>query len=78
MDYKKLMKQYHVDMLDVLKRFILIPSVYDEKTKTKDMPFGKDVNDALTFMARLGERYGYDVDRCDGYATEITIGEGEK
>ena len=78
MDYKKLMKQYYVDMLDVLKRFILIPSVYDEKTKTKDMPFGKDVNDALTFMARLGERYGYDVDRCDGYATEITIGEGEK
>ena len=78
MDYKKLMKQYHVDMLDVLKRFILIPSVYDEKTKTKDMPFGKDVNDALTFMARLGKRYGYDVDRCDGYATEITIGEGEK
>ena len=78
MDYKKLMKQYYVDMLDVLKRFILIPSVYDEKTKTKDMPFGKDVNDALTFMARLGERYGYDVDTCDGYATEITIGEGEK
>ena len=72
------MKQYYVDMLDVLKRFILIPSVYDEKTKTKDMPFGKDVNDALTFMARLGERYGYDVDTCDGYATEITIGEGEK
>ena len=78
MDYKKLMKQYYVDMLDVLKRFILIPSVYDEKTKTKDMPFGKDVNDALTFMARLGERYGYDVDTCDGYATEITSGEGEK
>ena len=65
-------------MLDVLKRVILITSVYDEKTKTKDMPFGKDVNDALTFMARLGERYGYDVDTCDGYATEITIGEGEK
>lgn len=78
MNYKKLVKPYQVDMLDALRRFVQIPSVYDEKTKTKEMPFGKDVNDALAFVADLGERYGFDVDRCDGYATELTIGEGDK
>ena len=78
MNYKKLIEPYKVDMLDALRRFVQIPSVYDEKTKSKEMPFGKDVNDALDFVARLGERFGFDVDRCDGYATELTIGEGER
>jgi succinyl-diaminopimelate desuccinylase len=78
MNYKKLIEPYKVDMLDALRRFVQIPSVYDEKTKTKEMPFGKDVNDALDYVARLGERFGFDVDRCDGYATELTIGEGDK
>ncbi len=78
MNYKKLLEPYKIDMLDALRRFVQIPSVYDEKTITKEMPFGKDVNDALTYVARLGERFGFDVDRCDGYATELTIGEGEK
>lgn len=78
MNYKKLLEPYKVDMLDALRRFVQIPSVYDEKTITKQTPFGKDVDDALTYVARLGERFGFDVDRCDGYATELTIGEGEK
>lgn len=78
MNYKKLLEQYHVDILDATRRLVQIPSVYDEKTKTKSMPFGKGVNDALQFVAELGERYGFDVDRCDGYATELTIGEGTK
>ena len=72
------MEPYKVDMLDALRRFVQIPSVYDEKTISKGKPFGKDVNDALDYVARLGERFGFDVDRCDGYATELTIGEGKK
>ena len=78
MNYKKLLEPYKIDMLDALRRFVQIPSVYDEKTKSREMPFGKDVNDALDYVARLGERFGFDVDRCDGYATELTIGEGDK
>ena len=78
MSYKTHLQFYHHEMLKELKDFIRIPSVYDEKTKTKAMPFGKDVDDALAFVASLGERHSFKVDRCDGYATELTIGEGEK
>ena len=78
MNYKKLLEPYKVDMLDALRRFVQIPSVYDEKTITKEMPYGKDVNDALDYVARLGERFGFDVDKCDGHAVELSIGEGEK
>ena len=78
MNYKKLLQPYHVDMLDALRRFVQIPSVYDQSTVTKEMPFGKDVDKALKYVAELGERFGFDVDLCDGYATELTIGEGKK
>lgn len=78
MNYKKLIEPYKVDMLDAFRRFVQIPSVYDEKTVTKETPYGKDVDDALTYIARLGERFGFDVDRCDGHATELTIGEGDR
>ena len=78
MNYKKLIKPYEIDMLDATRRFVVIPSIYDEKTVGKSMPFGKGVADALQFVADLGERFGFDVDRCDGYATELTIGEGTK
>ncbi len=78
MNYKKLLEPYKNQMLDALRRFVQIPSVYDEKTVTKTTPFGKDVDNALAFVADLGERFGFDVDRCDGYATELSIGEGDK
>mgnify|MGYP003319492815 CR=1 FL=1 len=65
-------------MMNELKELIKIPSVYDETTKTKEMPFGKAVDDALAYVASMGERYGFKVDRCDGYATELTLGEGDK
>ena len=54
MDYKKLMKQYHVDMLDVLKRFILIPSVYDEKTKTLSYRYRIPNSDEICVIDRFG------------------------
>lgn len=78
MNYYKLMKQYEGDMLDALKRFLIIPSVYDEKTATKEKPFGENVDKALKFIGELGGRFGFDVDYCDGYATELTIGEGDR
>ena len=78
MSYKTNLQFYHREMIKELKELIKIPSVYDESTKTDEMPFGKAVDDALTYVAGMGERYGFKVDRCDGYATELTIGEGNK
>ena len=65
-------------MIEELMRFISINSVYDEKTVTKDRPFGAGVAKALEYVAKLGEANGFKVDRCDGYCTELTIGEGKK
>lgn len=78
MNYYSLMKKYENEMIEALQRFLVIPSVYDEKTATKEMPFGKEVDNALKFIGDLGERFGFEVDYCDGYATELTIGEGDK
>ena len=78
MSYKTNLQFYHREMIKELKELIKIPSVYDESTKTDKMPFGKAVDDALAYVAGMGERYGFKVDRCDGYATELTIGEGDK
>ncbi|MBQ0009339.1 MAG: Sapep family Mn(2+)-dependent dipeptidase [Firmicutes bacterium] len=78
MSYKTHLRFYHHEMMKELKELIKIPSVYDESTKTDKMPFGKAVDDALAYVAGMGERYGFKVDRCDGYCTELTIGEGER
>jgi len=78
MEYKLLLKLYEEEMLKVLKDLVAIPSVYDEKSKTKSKPFGENVDKALKFVGKLGESLGFSVDYCDGYATELTIGEGDK
>ncbi len=78
MDYKKLMQQYQQDIILSLIDLLKIPSVYDEKTSCKEMPFGKNVDKALKKVGELGEKLGFKVDYCDGYATELTMGEGKK
>lgn len=78
MNYKKLLEKYNDEMLETLKEFCKIPSVYDESTKTKEKPFGENVDKALHFIGELGRRLGFSVEYCDGYATELTIGSGEK
>lgn len=78
MNYSLLLEKYRVEMLTKLNELLSIPSVYDEKTVTKNQPFGKEVHSALQYVAKLGEGLGFKVDCCDGYATELTIGEGEK
>ena len=77
MDYRRLAK----DNLDVVVQelcdWVKINSVYDELSISENMPFGKGVYVALDYIAYLGEKYGFNVDRCDGYCTELSIGEGD-
>ena len=69
MNYKNLLKPYLTQMDIALRKFVSINSVYDETTTTKEMPFGKGVDEALKFIGSLGEQYGFKVDYCDGYCT---------
>lgn len=78
MNFKKLMKPYYGEMISALIRLVNIDSTYDPKTISKGKPFGEGIYNALQFVGNLGERFGFDVDYCDGYATELSIGEGKK
>ena len=69
-------KKYYELAIANLQKWININSIYDESTASKDKPFGEGVSNALKFIGALAEKDGFDVDYCDGYATEISFGNG--
>ena len=75
---KEILNSQEKNMLEELKKFVSINSVYDANTVTKEHPFGAGVANALNYVAELGKKYGFTIDRCDGYCTELTIGDGDK
>lgn len=78
MKYRDYLLEQKDNMIEELKKFVSINSVYDKSTVAKGKPFGEGVSNALEYVAKLGESHGFSVDRCDGYATELTIGAGDK
>lgn len=74
-NYKKLAKPYEQRAIDALKVFVSKKSVYEEDSVQEGAPFGKGVKSALDYLAKLGKDYGFRVDKCDGYVTELTVGE---
>lgn len=74
-NFKKLAKNYEKTGVLALQEMVHRPSVYDEKTIEKGAPYGKGVKEALDYLASLAKSYGFAVDTCDGYATEISYGE---
>ena len=78
MKYRDFILEQKDNMVEELMRFVSRGSVFDKSTVTKEHPFGSGVADALDYVARLGEKYGFEVDKCDGYCTELTIGSGDK
>lgn len=78
MNLKELLSSYKKEALENLQSWIRINSIYDESTISKGKPFGEGVYNALEFIARLAEEKGFEVDRCDGYCTEIKCGQGDK
>lgn len=75
-EIQELAKQYYDEAINNLKKWININSIYDENTIDKNKPFGQGVASALDYIALLGEKEGFLIDRCDGYCTEISYGEG--
>ena len=74
-NYKKLAKDEAKNATVALQKFVQINSVYDEGTAKAGQPFGEGVKKALDYFAKLGGDYGFSVDKCDGYCTELSIGE---
>ena len=76
-NFKKLAKPYYDNALLALQELIRKESVYDPNTIAEGAPYGKGVKSALGYVGRLAKEYGFKVDYCNGYATEISFGEGE-
>lgn len=74
-NFKKLSKNYEDVGLKALRALVGKASVYDEKTASREAPYGEGVKSALDYVAKLGKEYGFKVDPCQGYATEISFGE---
>lgn len=75
-DYKKITQINQEKAVVSLAEWVHIDSVHDEKTIAPGKPFGEGVYQALQNIGHLAEKEGFKVDYCDGYATEISYGEG--
>src|SRR5574344_517524 len=74
-NFKKLAKSEVKNATVALQKFVQINSVYDASSKKEGQPYGAGVKKALDYLAKLGEDYGFKVDKCDGYCAELSIGE---
>jgi len=77
-DFKQIVLDNKDYIIKTLQELLRIRSVYDEETITPDMPFGKGINDALKYMENLALKDGFEVLNDDGYALDITYGNGTK
>lgn len=77
-DFKKICSKYYEEALQTLKENIRINSIYDPKTITNEMPYGKGVSDCFKFLKEKAIKDGFEVDECDGRCIEISYGEGEE
>ena len=64
------------EFVETLKKWISVPSVKD---KPEDgAPFGREVRNALDLAVKTGEEMGFATRNIDGYACDITYGDGEE
>ncbi len=75
--YETITQHYREDLIENLKKFVAINSVYDETTANKSNPFGKGVSEALNFIAKLAQKDGFNVTNYANKVVEITCGEGK-
>ncbi|MCG9627220.1 Sapep family Mn(2+)-dependent dipeptidase [Vibrio mediterranei] len=72
-------KYFDIDeFINDLAGLIAIPSVRDMTTRKDNAPFGQPIRDAFDYLIQFAEREGLDVRDHQGYALDISIGEGEK
>lgn len=76
-EISKCIEIYHNEMIETLKEFVSINTIYDEKSVDMINPFGKGVTNGLEFIYNLAKKDGFEVTNYNNYCVEITYGEGE-
>ena len=74
--YETITKNYQESLINNFGKFVAINSVYDEKTVSKEDPFGKGVSKALGFITDLAKKDGFQVTNYGNKVVEILVGEG--
>ena len=78
MELEEFVKNNLSEAINNLAKWIQINSIDDSMHSEENKPFGEGVYQALTFIAELAKKEGFEVDKCDGYCTEIKLGNGPK
>ena len=76
--YDDLTKSYEKPLFENLKKFVAIPSVYNDETKDDKNPFGVEVSNALNFIAEVAKQDGFKVKNYDNMVVEIIAGDETK
>lgn len=74
LDFKTIWKENEAGFMDLLS----VNSVYDESTVSSEMPCGKGVDEALSFMKNKCLEAGFEIKEFKGHAFSASIGEGER
>ena len=80
MDYAKLdrlVDSYRDELIENIRKWIAIPSVQGAPAG-ENAPFGKEVRRMLDTALEDGARFGFQVRDIDGYAGDISYGEGDQ
>lgn len=72
----KFIEKNREKMISDIVDFVNIPSLYCAEETTKDMPFGKNISKGLDWVLDKAESMGMTVRNIDGYAGEISVGNG--
>ena len=73
--YDKLTLKYENDMVENLRKYVKIPSVYSDVTKDEQNPFGIEVTKALNFIYELAKKDGFKATNYDNMVVEIIAGD---
>ncbi len=76
MSLNKIVDIYKEQLIKSTQELVSIPSVKGEPQEGK--PFGQDINRALEYALKLGEKLGFLVGNVDGYAGFIEFGRGKE
>lgn len=76
--FKNTNQNHKKELLELIKEWVAIPSVYDEYTISHCMPFGKNVSDALCWFENLGKDNEFIVRNVDNHAVYIEYGKGNE
>lgn len=76
MEFKEFIDIHENSMVKDIVDFVNIPTVFCENESGEGQPFGKDVDRGLKWILKKAESMGMKVRDYNGYAGEITVGDG--